>query len=68
MRPLFVSKANTVAQIMLAGIVLMVVAFDLDWNWSRPFLLFVVAALTAASTGAYLMQWLRHMTDNGNEI
>jgi cardiolipin synthase len=67
MRPLFVSKANTAAQITLAAIALMVVAFDLDWNWSRSFMFIVVAALTAASAAAYLMQWLRHMTDNGNE-
>ncbi len=68
MRPLFVSKANTAVQIVLAGIALMVVAFDLDWNWSRPLLLIIVAALTAASAAAYLMQWLRHMTDDDNEI
>ncbi|MGL4489818.1 MAG: CDP-alcohol phosphatidyltransferase family protein [Rhizobiaceae bacterium] len=67
MRPLFVSKANTVAQIMLAGVALMVVAFELDWTWSRPVLFIAVAALTAASAAAYLMQWLRHMTDNDNQ-
>jgi cardiolipin synthase (CMP-forming) len=66
MRPLFVSKANTAAQIILAAIALMVIAFNLDWDGSRTIMLIIVAALTAASTAAYLMQWLRHMTDDSD--
>ncbi len=66
MRPLFVSKANTAAQILLAAIALMVVAFDFNWDGSRNLMLIVVAALTAASTAAYLRQWLRHMTDDND--
>jgi cardiolipin synthase (CMP-forming) len=66
MRPLFVSKANTAAQITLAAIALMVAAFNLNWDGSRNFMLIIVAALTAASTAAYLRQWLRHMTDDSN--
>lgn len=66
MRPLFVSKANTAAQILLAAIALMATAFDYDWDGARNLMLIVVAALTAASTAAYLRRWLRHMTDDSN--
>ncbi|MGX1305520.1 cardiolipin synthase [Amorphus suaedae] len=61
-RPLFVSKLNTVAQILLAALVLAASAFDL--NLARPIavMVLVVAALTAASAGAYLVAWLRYMS------
>jgi cardiolipin synthase (CMP-forming) len=65
MRPLLVSKANTAAQILLAAIALMVTAFDLNWYEWKPVMLAIVAILTAASTAAYLVQWLRHMSDDG---
>jgi cardiolipin synthase len=60
-KPLAVSKANTVAQIGLAAFVLAMQAF----SFGRPdFLLaltLVVAALTIASYVAYLAIWMRHM-------
>lgn len=60
-RPLVVSKINTAAQIGLAAAVLSAKAFGwrLD-GWLTPSL-YIVAALTIASTGAYLRQWVRHM-------
>jgi cardiolipin synthase (CMP-forming) len=64
MRPLYVSKANTAAQIVLAGIALMLLALNMQSHWSLPILQMIVAGLTAASTAAYLVQWLRHMTDD----
>lgn len=66
MRPLYVSKANTVAQILLAGSALMMLALSVSTHWSQPMLQMIVAGLTAASTAAYLVQWLRHMTDDDN--
>ena len=64
-RPLWVSKANTAAQILLIALVLGersgVAVF-------QPFLaaaVLAVAALTIASAAAYLIEWARHMTGNG---
>ncbi len=60
-RPLFVSKANTALQIVFAAMVLGLGGLDL----AEPALVFwgavAVAALTVASAGAYLVQWVRHM-------
>jgi cardiolipin synthase len=61
-RPLWISKLNTAAQITFAGAALGAMAFGvMQGIWFAP-LLYVVMALTLASTGAYLAQWLRHMS------
>jgi cardiolipin synthase (CMP-forming) len=66
-KPLMVSKVNTAAQIVFVVAVLGLLALD------QPSLLFVnggglvVALLTAASGGAYLMAWLRHMAEHPAE-
>lgn len=61
-RPHFVSKANTAAQIALAALVLAPKAFG--WNIG-DFLEYsaytVVAVLTLASLAVYFVQWFRHM-------
>lgn len=62
MKPLAVSKMNTVAQIVLAGVVLADEAFDLRLGGPVLVLMWVTAALTIASLVAYLRVWLRHMT------
>ena len=61
-RPLLVSKANTMVQIAFAAMVLSAGAFGFD-----PGRLWVageiaVAALTTVSGGAYLVDWLRAMS------
>ena len=61
-KPLFVSKLNTVAQIAFAGLVLASKAFALDLGSGFYLALAAVAALTLASAAAYLMQWFRHMS------
>jgi cardiolipin synthase len=61
MRPLFVSKANTTGQIVLAGLVLVDVGFGLDLTVSRQMAVVAVAVLTVASAIAYLIGWLEHM-------
>ena len=61
MRPLFVSKANTTGQIVLAGLVLLDVGFGLDLTMSRQLTVIGVAVLTVASAIAYLIGWLEHM-------
>jgi cardiolipin synthase len=61
-RPLWVSKLNTATQITFAGAVLAAMAFGFSLEWWFDTLLALVAALTLASTAAYLTQWLRHMS------
>ena len=60
-RPLFVSKLNTTAQIAVAALVLGAKAFGVQLGLWFDASLWVVAALTLASAGAYLSQWIRHM-------
>lgn len=66
MVPLPISKANTVAQIVLAAAALAEQTFVLDLGITKPVLIFAAAGLTIASTFAYMIEWLRHMT--GPEI
>ncbi len=60
--PLAVSKANTVAQIVLAGTVLADDGFGLGLELVRVGLVWIAGALTIASLWAYLRAWLRHMS------
>ena len=62
MKPLAVSKINTVAQIVLAATVLADEAFVLMLNGPVQLLNLLVAVTTVASLIAYLRVWLRHMT------
>lgn len=62
MRPIVVSKANTVAQIVLAAVVLADEAFDLRLKGPVSVLVWFTGATTIASLVAYLRVWLHHMT------
>jgi len=64
-RPLFVSKATTAAQIVLAATVLGEAAFGIDLGLVTDILLVVTLILTVASAVAYLLDWLRHMASPG---
>jgi cardiolipin synthase len=61
MKPIFVSKANTAFQIVLATLVLSELAFGFGFPQVRFLLVLAVAALTILSAAAYLVTWLRHM-------
>lgn len=61
-KPLFVSKANTAVQIVLAALVLLELAFALTLGPARPVLVVASGLLTAASAAAYLVGWLKHMS------
>ena len=61
MRPLVVSKLNTVAQIAFACIVLGSLGFHVDVAPLDTILMGLVAALTLLSVAAYLIEWVRHM-------
>lgn len=60
-RPLMVSKLNTVAQIFLAGLVLGSLGLGFDAGWLLKATMAVVAALTLLSIAAYVREWVRHM-------
>ena len=61
-RPVWTSKVNTTAQIMLAAAVLGARGFDLRLDWALEGLSLVVGATTILSAVIYMAQWLAHMT------
>ena len=64
-RPLPVSKANTVAQILLAALVLAEWGLRFDAQLAVMFGIGLVAVLTLLSIAFYLAEWLRHMNSVG---
>jgi cardiolipin synthase len=60
-RPLWVSKANTAAQILLIALVLGDRSGVGALTWPIYATVLGVAALTVVSAGAYLVEWVRHM-------
>jgi cardiolipin synthase (CMP-forming) len=60
-KPLAISKANTVAQIVLAATVLADEAFTLGLVDTRLTLVWITGALTLLSLAAYLRAWFMHM-------
>jgi cardiolipin synthase len=67
MRPRAVSKANTAAQIVLAGLVLGDLAFPPDLAMFRDIMVALVGVLTVVSTMVYAVDWVRHMGSDGTE-
>jgi cardiolipin synthase (CMP-forming) len=61
MQPLLISKANTFAQIVLAGLILAELGLGLGLEQLVWFLVWVTGALTILSAGAYFWAWLGHM-------
>jgi cardiolipin synthase len=61
MHPRIVSKANTAAQIVLAGLVLGDLAFSPDLALFREIMVALVGLLTIGSTLVYAVDWVRHM-------
>jgi cardiolipin synthase len=64
-KPLPVSKANTVAQIFLATLVLAEHGFGFNAALISDIAVGLVAILTLLSIGFYLAEWLRHMNSFG---
>jgi cardiolipin synthase len=60
-RPLYISKINTAAQITFAALVLGDLAFSAGLGGVRDVFVYVVGVLTIASAAAYLVDWARHM-------
>jgi cardiolipin synthase (CMP-forming) len=61
MSPRIISKTNTVAQIVLASVVLADLAFLLNLVGLTDALVVLVGLLTVASAGMYVVDWVRHM-------
>jgi cardiolipin synthase (CMP-forming) len=61
-KPLTISKANTVVQIVLVATVLADQAFTLGLAQARLVLVWITGALTLLSLAAYLRAWFMHMT------
>ena len=65
--PLWVSKVNTVAQIVLIGLVLGERSGAAAFGPLVGVVVVAAAALTVASAGAYLIEWVRHMAGRPGE-
>lgn len=65
LKPLTVSKLNTVAQILLVAVALASLGYQFDAEPFLSLLMALVAALTLLSIGFYVAGWTRHM--NGTE-
>jgi cardiolipin synthase (CMP-forming) len=64
-KPLPVSKVNTVAQILLAALVLAEHGFAFNAAPASTIIIGLVAILTLLSIAFYLAEWLRHMNSFG---
>lgn len=63
-KPLLVSKLNTVAQIVFACAVLGSLGFGIEIPLVNLVLTGLVAALTSLSVAAYVAEWIRHMNSS----
>jgi cardiolipin synthase (CMP-forming) len=61
LKPLLVSKLNTVAQIALAAMVLAAIGFHFNADFAVLALIALVGALTLLSIAFYVRAWMRHM-------
>ncbi len=61
-KPLFISKANTCAQIALAGFVLAELGSGLGLDRLIQLLIWVTGTFTILSAAAYFWAWLKHMS------
>ena len=61
LKPITVSKLNTLAQVLLAVVVLATLGFAVDADLLINALIATVTALTLASIALYLALWVRHM-------
>jgi cardiolipin synthase len=60
-RPVLVSKLNTVAQIVFVCLILASLGFGFHTGFVEPAALGLVAVLTSLSMAVYVRDWVRHM-------
>ncbi len=63
MEPLMVSKTNTLAQIVLAGLILAELGLEIGLAAFIHIMIYVATATTLASGGAYVIKWGRRAVD-----
>ena len=61
MKPLFISKANTMFQILYAAMVMAMLGFEISFGEVTRMLGYLVVGLTIVSAIAYLADWIVHM-------
>ena len=61
LKPLLVSKLNTVAQIALACVVMAALGYEFNADFAEIALIALVSVLTLLSVIFYLAEWMRHM-------
>ena len=66
-KPLWVSKLNTAAQIVFACVVLGSLGFDIEANLLMDGMMVVVTCTTLLSIAAYVVEWMRHMNSTAAE-
>lgn len=66
-KPLWVSKVNTAAQILLIAFVLADLSSGISLLVPIWIMVIGVAVLTVSSAGAYLIEWVRHMAGGPGE-
>ena len=62
MKPLMVSKLNTVAQVAFAALVLAALGFGFNSTPYDLILMGLVTVFTLVSVSLYLVEWVRHMS------
>jgi cardiolipin synthase (CMP-forming) len=61
MKPLLVSKLNTAAQFIFAGVVLATLGLRFEADWLVAAAMAAVTLLSLLSIAAYVREWVRHM-------
>ena len=65
LKPLMVSKLNTVAQVLLALLVLATLSLKIEAGFAIQVLTVIVAILTLLSVAFYVASWVHHMNAPG---
>lgn len=63
-KPLMISKINTLLQIFYVVWLLAVLAFQLSFPWVNELLMYAVMATTILSGSGYVLVWLRYFAQN----
>ena len=66
MKPLLISKVNTLLQVVVAAVVLGEVALGIQLGIEVDILVVLTGISTVASAGVYLYGWLQHMVGDTN--
>lgn len=65
-KPLLISKINTLLQISLVTWILAVLAFQINLSFIKVFLVYAVMITTILSGAGYVLVWLRYFAQTGD--